>query len=220
MSNRWIGLGIITVAALFGIAVSGQLPEQVPIHWGLNGQVDGYGSRGLALWLAPGIGLVLFVLLSILPHIDPVIDNRGAAFRSTLGRYTNAILLFMALVHVAILGAGLGWHVEIPRVIGVGVGLLFAALGNEMGRLRRNSFAGIRLPWTLADEDVWRESHRMGGRIMLVSGALIAIGSLLLPPVAGAVLVGVVVVGMLIGMIGYSYRVALKKRRAIAAPED
>ena len=124
------------------------------------------------------------------------------------------------MVHGVILGSALGWPVSVTRTIGLGVGLLFVALGSEMGRLGRNSIAGIRLPWTLADEDVWRESHRIGGRIMLISGVFIALGSLVLPPVGAVVTISLVITGMLIGMIGYSYWVAMKKRRTAASTDD
>ena len=220
MSSRWIGLGLILVMTLFGIVVSSALPERMPIHWGLNGEVDGYGSRTVAVWLIPSIGLVVWLLFIFLPRIDPVPADRGASFRPTLGRYANALLLFLAVVHWVILGSALGWPVSVTRTIGLGVGLLFVALGSEMGRLGRNSIVGIRLPWTLADAEVWRESHRIGGRIMLISGVFIALGSLVLPPVGAVVTISLVITGMLIGMIGYSYWVAMKKRRTAASTDD
>jgi len=213
LGNRWIGLGLIGLMVVFGLVVSAALPERVPIHWGLNGEVDGYGSKTLALWLTPAIGLGLWLLFGVLPQVDPVVKDRGVALKPILGRYANAILLFLAVVHVLMLGFALGWPISVVKVIGIGVGLLFVVLGSGLGSLQRNSFAGIRVPWTMTDDEVWRESHRVGGRIMMICGALIALSGLLLPVVAEAVAIGIFTVAMLIGILGYSYWVAMQKRR-------
>ena len=212
MTNRWIGLVLIVAATAFVFAVMNQLPERVSIHWGINGQVDGYADRFFVVWLMP-VGLVgVWLLFTVISNFDPINKNY-AGMSDTLKRFNNAIVLFLCMVHVALLVFALGWQVSMPRIMLVGTGVLFAVLGNEMGRLHRNSWFGIRLPWTLNDEDVWRQSHRVGGRIMVGAGLLMVIVSLVAPLLAMMWLSIVIMFGMTAGMIGYSYWVAMQKSR-------
>jgi uncharacterized membrane protein len=215
MTSRWIGLVLIVAATVFGVAVMNQLPERVPIHWGINGQVDGYASRTVAVWFMPIVSVGVWLLLAFVPQRDPINKNY-ASMRGTTQRFNNAIVLFLCLVHGVILMNALDWPISMPRAILIGTGMLFVILGNELGRLRRNSWFGIRLPWTLADEEVWRQSHRVGGRIMLVAGLLMVVVSLITPVVVMMGLYISIVFGMTIGLIGYSYWVAMQKSRNIS----
>jgi uncharacterized membrane protein len=215
MTSRWIGLVLIVAATVFGVAVMNQLPERVPIHWGINGQVDGYASRAFAVWLMPAILVGVWLALAFVSQLDPINKNYGS-MSDTVRRFNNAIVLFLCMVHVALLVFALGWQVNMPRILLVGTGLLFTVLGNEMGRLHRNSWFGIRVPWTLNDEDVWRQSHRVGGRITVGAGLLMVIVSLVAPLIAMMWLSIVIMFGMTAGLIGYSYWVAMQKSRNIS----
>lgn len=212
MTSRWIGLLLIVATTVFGVAVMNQLPERVPIHWGISGQVDGYASRTFAVWFMPVVSVGVWLLFAFVPQLDPINKNY-ASMRSTIQRFNNAIALFMCLVQGAVLMNALGWPISMPRAILIGIGMLFVILGNEMGRLRRNSWFGIRLPWTLADEDVWRQSHRVGGRIMLVAGLLMVVAALITPLLVMMWLFMGIVLCMSLGLIGYSYWVAVQKNR-------
>jgi len=77
-------------------------------------------------------------------------------------------------------------------------------LGNVMGQVRHNYFVGIRTPWTLADEEVWRRTHRMGGRLFVLGGLAIAAGGLVGGPwLVAAILTSLTVAGL--GPVVYSY---------------
>jgi uncharacterized membrane protein len=93
-------------------------------------------------------------------------------------------VLFLTAVRLITLAYALGCRLPVTTLIGVGVGLLLAVIGNELGHVRPNYFVGIRTPWTLADPEVWRRTHRVGGRAFAALGALIALGPLLLPGLA------------------------------------
>ena len=213
MTSKRVSAMVIVVGFLLGLVLSGQLPSRIPIHWGLGGTVDGYADPVLAVWLLPAIALGLFLILSNLRRLDPMRANY-VQFEGTIGRFTLAIIIFLMALHILILINGLGWDVNVPRILLVLVGILFASLGNELGRLRPNSFAGIRVPWTLTNEDVWRQSHRVGGRIMVLSGLVIALMSLVAPLTILFWVILLVTFAMTAGMIGYSYYYALQKRQA------
>lgn len=212
MRTRWVAPGAILAMLLVGLAAYPRLPEQVPSHWNISGQVDGTMSRLGTLLFLPVLSLALWLVLLALPRIDPL-RKSYSSFDSTLRLFTNLIVVFMALLYAALLAAGLGWHFEMPRLIMVGVGLLLAALGNELGRLKPNWFVGIRTPWTLADSEVWRRTHRVGGRVFVAAGLLIAVGGLLLPLSLAGYLVISATLAIVLFSFGYSY---LLWRRRIA----
>lgn len=204
MRNRWFGLLCIIGMFAFGALVFWQLPAQVPVHWGITGQADRWGSRMEAVLLMPTIAAGLWLLLLALPRIDP---HRASysAFKSTFYLFINATMLFLSVVYVATLSIAMGWNIAILQVVGVGIGLLLIILGNEMGRVQPNWFVGIRTPWTMSDPEVWRCTHRVAGRILFVAGLTILVASLLLPP---AYSIAVILLGVLCSVlfsVAYSY---------------
>lgn len=204
MRNRWIAPLVVVAILLFGLAVYGRLPDQVPSHWGVDGQIDGTMGRLAAVLFVPALGAVLLALFYVLPRIDPLRQSYPS-FAPTYWLFINLIMLFMALVQVGILGTALGWNVGVPRLIMVGTGLLLAGLGNELGRVKPNWFVGIRTPWTLADPEVWRRTHRVGSRVFVVIGLVLALAGLLLPLDLTFYVVIVGVLAMVLFSFGYSY---------------
>ena len=66
----------------------------------------------------------------------------------------------------------MGKPVDMNRGVEAGVGLLLIVLGNFMGKITRNFFVGIRTPWTLASDEVWLRTHRLGGKLFVLAGAV------------------------------------------------
>ncbi len=194
----------LAIAWAAGLAALAFLPNPAPIHWNAAGEVDGYGSPLLAALLLPAILSAIVVLTPLLPRLDP----RGAAYASFEGAYMlimNAIVLFLTGVQLLTLGYALGLPVSVAESLMVGVGLLLAVIGNELGRVQPNYFVGIRTPWTLAHPEVWRRTHRVGGRAFAALGVAIALTGLLLPPAAATVVVLGGTLGLVVFLFGYSY---------------
>ena len=181
MRNRWVAPLAIIAMTLFGFAVFGELPDRIDSHWNASGEADGTMSRVTAVLFMPALTIGIWLLMVFIPRIDPRRRNY-AAFAGTYQLFINVIVLFMAGIQIVILGNGLGWNVPVSQAIMVGIGLLFAIIGNELGRLKPNWFAGIRTPWTLSDDEVWRRTHRVGGRVFFVLGILTAVVAIFAPP--------------------------------------
>jgi uncharacterized membrane protein len=172
------GLAGLALAAGFSLWAYSRLPGEVATHWGIDGRPDGWSSPGTAAVLMPTIGLVLALVFLVLPRIDP----RREGYRAPGNPYwvlANAILVLLALIHVVMLGYALGWAVNATKVAIGAVGVLFALLGYLMPKMQPSWFVGIRTPWTLSDDEVWVRTHRMGGKLFLVAGALIVAAALL-----------------------------------------
>jgi immunity protein, SdpI family len=204
MRSKWLAPAVIVAMLIFGLAVYGRLPARVPSHWDINGQVNDTMSRSWAVLLLPAITAGLWLLMLVLPRIDP---RRASypAFSGTYQLFLNALALFMAVLYVATLGTALGWPVSVPQIIGASTGLLFIVLGNELGRVKPNWFIGIRTPWTLSDPEVWRRTHRIGGRLFFAAGLLIVLASILLPASLSGVAVLIGGLGAALLSVGYSY---------------
>ena len=69
------------------------------------------------------------------------------------------------------------------------VGLLFVVIGNFLGKVRKNFFIGIRTPWTLASDEVWSRTHRLGGWMFVAGGIVMIVGAFAGLPVLGVIAV-------------------------------
>lgn len=174
MRNRNLGFLLAVLAAAFSVWAYPRLPATVTTHWNLKGEPDGYSSRLLAAVLLPLFLAVLPLIFRVLPRIDPKGENY-AKFSDAYWLIVNSILVFLAGVHVVVLLNAMGAAVDINVVVGVGVGLLLMVMGNYLGKVQPNWFMGIRTPWTLASEKVWRKTNRTAGWLFVLAGVLIAV---------------------------------------------
>ena len=117
------------------------------------------------------VQLLVWLLLLVVPVIDPRRRNYPA-FLPFLRSLLLLLLLVVALTFAASMWRGLGHPLQVGNVAVLVVGLLFMFIGNSIGRVRPNYFVGIRTPWTLANEEVWRRTHRFAGPVMMVGGLL------------------------------------------------
>lgn len=154
-----------------GILLYPALPERVPIHWNLAGQVDGYGSRAMGAFFLPVMNLATYKILLLIPLVDPKRANY-ARFASFYRGVRIILTFFLAVLHAVTLFVALGRPVDLPLVVSLGMSLLFLYLGHSLSRVQQNYFFGIRTPWTLADEEVWRRTHRLGGRLFMAIAVL------------------------------------------------
>jgi uncharacterized membrane protein len=199
-------VALIIAAVALSIAVYSRLPASVPIHWNAAGEIDDYAPKAIGAFLLPAIMLALAGVFAALPAISPSgfdIERRSRAYRAIL----FASLLFMLGLHVYLLLSAMNVARSISAVVPLLLGALFVILGNYLPKMRRNFFIGIRTPWTLADEDVWFRTHRLGGVLFVVSGVLLMVvgpflhgraASIFLPALIGLVALFLVIYSFVI----------------------
>lgn len=184
------GMGAIGACSVYSLVMYPRMPERVPIHWGIDGQADGWSSRLSACIETPLIMAGMLALLLILPALSPK-AKPIEGFRDTYNMVVFGIVAFMSFVHVAILQAAVS-PIDVTKWIMLGVFSLFMVIGNVLGKTRRNYWMGIRTPWTLESDLVWFHTHRVGGRMMVGAGVLgIVIVLLSLPYWLGFIAIGV-----------------------------
>jgi len=174
----WVlSLLLILAAVALSLAAGPALPEQVVTHWNARGQADGFSSRLTAMLLLPAMMAGITLLLLAIPRIDPLKANIRL-FRSDYNLFIVLMNLFLLYVHVLTVLWGLGARFDMNRAIPPAFGLLIFFVGVLLGKARRNYMVGIRTPWTLASDAVWDKTHRLGGLLFKISGALALAGVL------------------------------------------
>lgn len=177
MRSRWLGVGAALVAALVSAVFWSRLPAQVPTHWNLRGEPDDWATRTGAALLGPALILGVSLLGRILPRIDPRRANYPG-FQRVYWLVINGLALLLLLGHTVALASAAGLDVRVPRVLAGALALLMLVFGNYMGRIRPNWFMGIRTPWTLDSEEVWRKTHRLAGWLFVGAGLVAGLAAL------------------------------------------
>jgi len=188
---------ILLMAGALGasLALYSALPDRVPTHWNLQGQVDGWGAKSFAAFLLPGVMLLFLLLLVGGEWISPV-NFKIEPFRSSYNYLMVICAALMGFLHALMLLAGLDPARDLGRWMVGGFFLFFAWLGNLLGKTRRNFWIGIRTPWTLASDAVWIATHRLGARILYgvgLAGALLVAAGLSLVPCFVLLMAGLLV---------------------------
>lgn len=215
--RKWIPLLIVAAAFIATAAVYPDLPDRIPTHWNMQGEVDRWSGRRISgALMMPLIILLLWALMRWLPYIDPRHANY-AKFTGAFEEIMIAVMLFMLFIHAMILRAALGYPIPEDRWFPVAFGILFIVVGNLMPRARTNWFLGIRTPWTLSSDRVWDKTQRVGGRLFVIGGLVLAAAGLTGVSRIGWVQNGVVAV-CVFGSILYSYIEWRKEKRGSAAP--
>lgn len=202
---------LVFLAVLASFYFYVHFPEQVPIHWNMAGEVDNYGSRATGAFLFPAIILGVYLLFLLLPYIDPK-KERYTQFRKVYHVFKAFIIFFLVTIYfVASLNA-LGYKIPVELWVPVLVGLLFIIIGNYMSKIKSNWFIGIRTPWTLSSEEVWNKTHRLGGKVFILGGALMML-MYFLPVKLRWPLFVVIMIIILFGTVGYSYWLFRKEEK-------
>ena len=161
---------VLLLPVLAGLILWDQLPEKIPTHWNIAGEVDGWSSKTFAVFGLPLILLAAQWLCSLGTSADPKKENHSHKVLQLILWIIPAISLVLFAVTYA---TALGKAVPIELVMPVLIGFIFAVIGNYLPKCRQNYTIGIKIPWTLNSEENWNRTHRFAGRLWTVCGLLI-----------------------------------------------
>ena len=200
-------VALILLPPAYALYVYPSLPDQVAVHFDLAGTPDRYGSKDNVWILALVMSVVaagIYLLMLYLPKIDPkkTAGQSPELFRK-IGLLVAAFLCAISLILIYAMQNG---GMNATKLMFPLMGLLFLVLGNYMHSIKPNYFVGVRLPWTLENEDNWRRTHQLTGKIWVPGGLLITITSLLLPPKPAFIVFLVLIATMVLVPTIFSYR--------------
>ena len=207
---------VAIIPLIYLLVIWNSLPEKIAVHFDWQGHPDRYGNKNELLLMVAILSLVsigLFYLLSNIYRIDP--KKYAAENKDRLLRMAFVISIFISALSCFIIysSAKEGFELGI-RYVFAGVGLLFSFIGNYMHTIKPNYFAGFRVPWTLNNEENWRKTHLLGGRLWFAGGLVIAIVCLLLPDSVSMIIFLILTMVLVIIPLVYSYRLYKNKNEA------
>jgi uncharacterized membrane protein len=218
LRNEWLQLLVLLAPFCVAALLWERLPERMPIHWNARGEVDGYAGRTFAVLFVPLVNMGIALLAGLVALIDPKVRSADAEGRENFRRVLRGIRLaitgHIAVVGVAVILIGAGYPVDMARVIGVALSLLFGILGNFMVKLRPNYFTGIRTPWTLESREVWIKTHRLTGRLLVGVAVPLVAACLVLPSAWIVWLAAGVPMVVLLFSVFYSFFIYKKQQPA------
>ncbi len=147
------------------------LPEKVPIHWNIEGEIDRYGSKLEMALLVLLLPLVTYLMFLIIPKFDR--KNKLDEMGGKLNSIKFVLTVFMVLVSLFVIYSSKNESTTNTNYIILLIGVLFTLMGNFFKTIKTNYFIGIRTPWTLKNEMVWKKTHELAGVMWFVGGILI-----------------------------------------------
>lgn len=162
---------ICLLPILVGVILWNRLPEQIPTHWGVNGEVDSWSSKPLAVFFFPCLMAGIHLLCVFFSQFDPKHTEQPKQMLNLVLWICPVISLLMNSVIYCV---AMGYHLlNMPMIVSCIVGLMFIIIGNYLPKCRQSYTMGIKLPWTLSDEGNWNATHRVGGWVWMVCGVVI-----------------------------------------------
>jgi len=187
-----------------------KLPDKIPVHWNAYGEIDNYSSK-LMVFLIPVIYLFFVIISFVLPAADVFKDNIKKFYKYFYGMKILFGIFFLVLF-ISTLLPNFGFHINISQIVIASIAVLFFIIGMILPKTERNYFIGIRTPWTLASDDVWKKTHVLGGRLFIVIAVLLIIGFFVLDSSMLYILFIILLVLLVIYLMYYSYMLYKKER--------
>lgn len=209
---------ILAAPAICLALVWKKLPDKVVISFDWSGKPDSMGSRHellITMIVLIPMSALIYLLLTNIYRIDP--KKQAAENKTRLHRLAFGVVVFMSAMFCMIIYSSSHGNVRFSmNLVLAGMGLLFAFIGNYMHNIKPNYFAGFRLPWTLENEENWRKTHALGGKLWFGGGLLLGVICIFLPSKIAMVIFFTVMGVITLIPIVYSYRL-YKKQKALSS---
>lgn len=175
-SKFWGSILVFIIPMVLGIIYYNQLPSTMAVHFNSQNVADGFAPKWFALFGIPLFLMLIHGFTLFIVQNDPKKEGHSKVVENII---YWMIPILAIIVQIICITYGLGKKVDISTYMLVGVGMITMILGNYLPKSRQNYSVGIRLPWTLASEEIWNKTHRMAGKLWIVSGMLITLLAIL-----------------------------------------
>jgi uncharacterized membrane protein len=212
LKKEWYMIILLLSPFVASLMLWDTMPDIVPIHFNAAGEADDFGPKWINAFLLPGIALITYFFLLVIPAIDP--KKRIENTQKPIAAIRIVISLFLIGVYALVMMKSFDMEADIGQFVLVSVGVLIAITGNYMNSIKPNYFIGIRTPWTLEDPEVWKKTHRFASKLWIIGG-IIMTASAFIPRLKGSiyVIVGSVLVLAVVPFI-YSYQIFNKLKNS------
>ena len=214
-TSPFLAMLLLAAPAILAAILYPGLPETIPVHFNAEGQADGFGPRS-SIWISISIlsvvGLGVYLLISNIHKIDP--KKTANVSVDTYKTLAILIILFLSIINASIVlfMSNAVKNLGIQNIVLPSVGLLLSAIGYFMRNIKPNYFIGLRLPWTLEDDENWAATHQLAAKIWVPGGLIMAVVSFMLPFMAAFIITLLLTAMMVIVPAVYSYRFFKQKK--------
>lgn len=176
IKKEWHLVLLTLIPIVYLGTIYNSLANEVPIHWDVEGQIDGYGAKSILLVLA-AIPLAIYLFFNLIPKID---SKKGLSMMGNkYQKIKNTVVVFIVITVVYLLHLAANPNDFESSLLSIGIGALYLLLGNYLKTIKANYFIGIRTPWTMKNELVWKKTHVVGGQLWFVGGGIILLYTLI-----------------------------------------
>lgn len=197
LKKEWFVLVLLVTPFFISFYLWNQLPEIVPIHFNIAGEADDFGPKWMTAFMLPAIALFTYIMLVVLPGIDP--KKRIQSAQKPIAAIRIISSVFMIGVYAIIMAVTLGYEVDLGLYIRIATGAMILIVGNYLNSVKPNYFIGIRTPWTLENPEVWKRTHRFSSKLWIIGGLLL-IALPFIPALSNSELVMIALVILLAGI--------------------
>ena len=202
-----ISSATILIPVIIGLILWNKLPTQMPVHWDINGNVDGYTSKAFAVFILPCILLILHLLCMIVTSTDKKNKEQNEKVFSLIFWIVPMISVLCCSMMYAF---ALGKIVNVSTFVSILLGVIFIIVGNYMPKCKQNKTIGVKIKWTLENEENWKATHRLCGKLW-VAGGFATFLCIFLPKNIEHILTVIILVVVVIVPFIYSYLYSKRK---------
>jgi uncharacterized membrane protein len=195
-------LGIILLSFLISGYFYPMMPDNVASHWGANGDVNGWMPKMWGVFFMPILSLFLLLIFIIAPRMDPKWKNIQK-FENYFNRFICVLFVFLFYIFLLTTFWNLNFRFNMIQLLSPAFAILFFTTGILIEHTLPNFMIGIRTPWTIASDEVWKKTHKLGGKLFKISGALCLLGIIF--PLYAIWFILIPVIGFSVGVMIYSY---------------
>ena len=168
---------IITLLPIVaGLILWDKLPEQMPTHFNIHGEADGFSSKTFGVFGLPVLLAVLHWICTVGTKADPKQKNHSEKMQTLVLWICPLISL---IVSTAIYAYSMEINIDVLLITNLICGVAFIIAGNYLPKCKQNYTIGIKLPWTLNDEENWNYTHRISGKIWVAGGLIVLLTAIL-----------------------------------------
>ena len=160
---------VMLIPSAIGLLLWNRLPEQIPSHWDINGDIDAWSSKGFAAFGFPAILLAVHWLCVLASSADPRHKNYHPKMLALVLWICPVITLVLSTL---VYTTALGYPIKVEIIMPLLAGLMFIVFGNLLPKCRQSYTLGIKLPWTFASEENWNKTHRFSGKLWVIGGVI------------------------------------------------
>lgn len=168
---------IIIIQIVLVLFLGLNLPDdaRIPAHWNLKGEIDRNVGKWTGILFFPLVNIGIILLFIFLPYLSIRYKNAKEEFAFILHKLSAILIFVFSCTHIYTLLLAKGTLKPSVNPILSLIGLIFIYAGFLLSKVPSNFYVGIRTPWTLSSENVWKKTQKVGGICFILGGILMSL---------------------------------------------